>query len=139
MKFTYEQVIVELREKEVNARAAAKHRDPGFAARADAYAIARAAVEAAQAPATNGRLHRRKVTAGSYELHDDDGRLIARADRTGEPGRDNYPWEWTLADGLQWAGTLSRVGGTAETLTECMDTVGSRLKQYGVTTAEGQA
>ena len=46
---------------------------------------------------------RKRKTEGlsSYVLVDKDGTTVAIITRSGTPGRDNYPWDWYLADGWQ--------------------------------------
>ncbi|MFT4471857.1 hypothetical protein ACMX2H_18300 [Arthrobacter sulfonylureivorans] len=83
------------------------------------------------------KLTRKKLDAGAYHLVDPAGRVVARIDRTGEYGRDNYPWDWHLFGKLNWAwprkdGREAPVTGTAETLKDCIEIIEYRVNAYGL-------
>ena len=58
-----------------------------------------------------------------------DGQVIATAYCTGRPGVDNYPWNWSLADGVAPRTILiggrhrSKESGRADTLRSAIDQV----------------
>lgn len=75
-------------------------------------------------------MKRKKIYTGHYQLIDDAGQEVAIASKTGTH-LDDYPWEWYLVDGLQFA-EVTKATGVAESLKECIDVVDSRIKQYGL-------
>jgi hypothetical protein len=85
------------------------------------------------------KLKRKKIGDRSYLLVDTKtGEVIAHAAQTGEHGRDNYPWDWYLADGVEFAqqkypnGASIRTGGAAEFLKDIVDNVESTANYYGL-------
>jgi len=77
------------------------------------------------------KLRRDKIKYGSYFLVDEDGTVIARADKTGTR-RDNYPWDWYLWADMQFTDDARKPFGHCESLKACIDEVEGRLNQYGV-------
>ena len=85
------------------------------------------------------KLKRKKIGDRSYQLVDTKtGEVIAHAAQTGEHGRDNYPWDWYLEDGVEWAekkypsGATIRTGGSAESLKNIVDNVESTATYFGL-------
>lgn len=73
----------------------------------------------------------------SYDLVDaKTGRLIADAVMTGERGRDDYPWNWSLAEGLEFADPGVRTLGTTDSLSAAVDIIETRIGQYGLATKD---
>lgn len=71
------------------------------------------------------KLKRSKVGEGHYAIIDENGFLIGDAARTGRPGVDNYPWNWSVdfktVDG-------SRTIGNGSTLKECIDYIQNAVR-----------
>ncbi len=69
------------------------------------------------------KLKRKKVGDHSYDLVDTaTGTAIARVSKTGEDGRDNYPWSWELADDIKGFGDPGiRTTGVTESLKNAVD------------------
>lgn len=91
------------------------------------------------------KITRKKTGDRAYNLVDPQGRVIASAAQTGEHGRDNYPWDWYLATGVDWTDPMAdrgphqmpaRTGGTAESLKVIVQTIESGADQYGLTFKE---
>lgn len=80
------------------------------------------------------KLTRQRIKYGSYNLADESGVVIARADKTGTR-RDNYPWDWQLADGFEF-GSNKDPFGHEESLKACVQMIADRIKQYGITGEE---
>jgi hypothetical protein len=79
------------------------------------------------------KLKRKKVGDRSYELVDrETGKAIATASQTGEHGRDNYPWDWSLSDEMIFGRLDMRTGHSAESLKDIVDTVEGGADQYGL-------
>lgn len=88
------------------------------------------------------KLTRKKIEPMSYYLVDEQGRRVARADKTGEDGRDNYPWSWALQTGVEWAtepksGQSLRVTGVEESLKAIVSSLQWQADHYGITFPEG--
>lgn len=83
------------------------------------------------------KLKRKKVGDRVYDLYDrETGKHIANAAMTGEWGRDNYPWEYSLADGVEFndpEGIVAkpRSTGSLATLAEIVDYIESWATHYG--------
>lgn len=73
-----------------------------------------------------------KLAPGQYEVVDEQGRGIARINKTGAR-RDNYPWEFYLKTGVTFKGApASKSYGTTESLKVAVDLVEARARRYGV-------
>lgn len=72
------------------------------------------------------KLKRKKVGNANYDILDDSGAVVGNAVRTGRPGVDNYPWNWSVdfktIDG-------SRTVGNGSTLAECIDYISNAVRQ----------
>ena len=77
------------------------------------------------------KLTRKRIKYGSYNLEDETGVVIARADKTGTR-RDNYPWDWQLVDGFEF-GSNKDPFGHEESLKAAIQTIRDRVSQYGLT------
>lgn len=80
------------------------------------------------------KLTRKRIKHGSYNLEDETGVVIARCDKTGTR-RDNYPWDWQLADGFEF-GSNKDPFGHEESLKACVMLIRNRAEQYGLTNDE---
>ena len=84
------------------------------------------------------KLKRRKVEASNYELVDEQGNLIAHVIRTGEYGRDDYPWDWYLADDVEFdvdkdsTGHRPRSQGNSDNMRDAVDYIETCISQYGI-------
>jgi hypothetical protein len=58
--------------------------------------------------------------------------VIATAVQTGEHGRDNYPWEWSLEGEMIFGRLNMRTGHSSESLRDIVDTVEGGTEQYGL-------
>lgn len=76
---------------------------------------------------------KRKIAPGVYEVAEYyGGPTIAKIVKTGAR-RDNYPWEWYLADGVRFKNAPSnRERGTTESLKVAVDLIEARIRRYGV-------
>ena len=62
------------------------------------------------------------------------GDVVATAVQTGERGRDNYPWEWALADdSVEFGDSGLKTGGVMESLKNIVDYVEANASHYGLT------
>lgn len=85
------------------------------------------------------KIVRKKIGDRSYNLVDKDtGVVIAHAAQTGEHGRDNYPWEWSLEEGLVFGKLGARTQSSASTLAESVDYVESTARDFGILREQGQ-
>jgi hypothetical protein len=79
------------------------------------------------------KLKRKKVGDRKYQLVDNvTGEVIATAAQTGEHGRDNYPWEWSMENGKIFAKLNAATGQSADALKTCVDYVESYANSYGI-------
>ena len=79
------------------------------------------------------KLKRKKIGDRSYQLVDaKTGEVIALAAQTGEHGRDNYPWEWHMADDKIFAKLSASTGQSADALKTCVDYVESFANAHGI-------
>jgi len=74
------------------------------------------------------KVRTRRLEAGSYEVRRG-AEVIASVVRTGEYGRDDYPWDWSLADAVQSVHPHGRRTGVADTKAGAVD---SALAAAGV-------
>jgi hypothetical protein len=73
-----------------------------------------------------------KVAPGPYRIIDEKHRVIATVVKTGMR-RDNYPWEFYLADGVHFKGApAGKERGTTESLKVAVDLIEARIRRYGV-------
>jgi hypothetical protein len=84
------------------------------------------------------KLRREKIKPMSYYLvHPDPsiGRIV-RVDKTGETGRDTYPWDWYMLHGLDWVTRGRRYTvrsmGNDESLKAIVETVETLLNYEGL-------
>lgn len=77
------------------------------------------------------KLTRKKLKAGAYNLTDESGTVIARADLTGSH-LDDYPWTWYLVGELDFPPKVANTG-SEDSLKACVDIVQSRANHYGLT------
>lgn len=80
------------------------------------------------------KLTRVRIKYGSYNLRNESGIIVARCDKTGTR-RDNYPWDWQLADGFEF-GSMKAGFGHEESLKVCIDKIEGRIEQFGLTGEE---
>jgi hypothetical protein len=79
------------------------------------------------------KLKRKKVGDRSYQLVDTKtGKVIATAAQTGEHGRDNYPWEWSLSDEMIFGRLDIRTGHSVESLRDAVDIIETGINHYGL-------
>jgi hypothetical protein len=79
------------------------------------------------------KLKRKKVGDRSYQLVDTkSGKIIGTAAQTGEHGRDNYPWEWSLSDGMIFGRLDIRTGHSVESLRDAVDIIETGANNYGL-------
>lgn len=81
------------------------------------------------------KLKRVKTGDRKYNLIDVAvGDVVATAVQTGERGRDNYPWEWSLADQtVEFGDSGLKTGGSKESLKDIVDYVEANASKYGLT------
>lgn len=85
------------------------------------------------------KLVRKKIGDRSYKLVDRaTGKEIATAAQTGEHGRDNYPWEWSLSEGMIFGRLDIRTGRSVESLKDAVDLVETGATNYGLLTPVGK-
>lgn len=77
------------------------------------------------------KLKRDRIGYGAYFLIDEEGTVIARADKTGTR-RDNYPWSWYLWADLQFGDETKNTFGTEESLKACISIIEGRIEQHGI-------
>jgi hypothetical protein len=81
---------------------------------------------------TNTELKRKKIKPGSYQIiHVESGKVIAQAHLTGS-GLDDYPWEWTLEQGVYFGNTSAKETGVEESLRYCIDTIRALISSYSI-------
>lgn len=79
------------------------------------------------------KIKRRKIGDRNYNLVDaGTGEIIANAVQTGEHGRDNYPWDWSIHGDRIFGKLNARTGSSASTLTECVDYVETVMNSHGI-------
>jgi hypothetical protein len=79
------------------------------------------------------KIRRKKIGDRSYNLVDaGTGEIIATAAQTGEHGRDNYPWEFSLANDMIFGKLDARTGHSVETLRDAVDIVETGATQFGL-------
>jgi hypothetical protein len=80
------------------------------------------------------KLKRKKIGDRSYDLIDvATGKAVARASQTGEHGRDNYPWDWELADDISGFGDPGiRTTGHTESLKNAVDFIETAATDCGL-------
>ncbi len=79
------------------------------------------------------KLKRKKIGDRNYQLVDTKtGKVLATAAQTGEHGRDNYPWEWSLTDEMIFGRLDFRTGHSVESLKDAVDIVESHANGYGL-------
>lgn len=79
------------------------------------------------------KLKRKKVGDRSYQLVDTKtGTVVGTAAQTGEHGRDNYPWEWSLSDDMIFGKLDIRTGHSVEYLKDAVDIIESGANAYGL-------
>ena len=64
-------------------------------------------------------LTRRRVGSSEYDLISSEGRVVAHVARTGEYGRDPYPWDWWLAENRE--SRNGRVNGVTDSLRDAVE------------------
>lgn len=81
------------------------------------------------------KIKRQKVGDRKYNLIDTEvGDVVATAVQTGERGRDNYPWEWALADDtVEFGDSGLSTGGSRESLKDIVDFIEGNANHYGLT------
>jgi len=81
------------------------------------------------------KLKRKKTGDRKYDLIDTEvGDVVATAVQTGERGRDDYPWEWSLTDiNYEFGDSGLSTGGSRESLKDIVDFVESAASKYGIT------
>jgi hypothetical protein len=60
------------------------------------------------------------------------GEVIANAVKTGEDGRDNYPWEWHLETGLIFNSMRTSAGKSEESLKACVEYIEAQASRLGI-------
>lgn len=85
------------------------------------------------------KLKRKKIGDRNYNLIDTaTGEVIANAVQTGEHGRDNYPWDWSM-EGERIFGRLDvSTGGSADSLKYVVDYVESLGEAHGILKPVGE-
>ncbi len=79
------------------------------------------------------KLKRKKVGDRSYQLVDNKtGKVIGTAAQTGEHGRDNYPWEWSLSEFMIFGRLDIRTGHSVESLRDAVDIIETGVNNYGL-------
>jgi len=79
------------------------------------------------------KLKRKKIGDRSYQLVDTaTGKEIGTAAQTGEHGRDNYPWEWSLSDDMIFGRLDMRTGHSVESLRDAVDIIESGANTFGL-------
>lgn len=85
------------------------------------------------------KLKRKKIGDRSYNLIDTEtGIVVAHAAQTGEHGRDNYPWEWSMNDGRIFGKLDYDTGRSVESLRDAVDAVESGATAYGILAPAGK-
>lgn len=81
------------------------------------------------------KIKRVKTGDRQYNLVDVEvGDVVATAVQTGERGRDNYPWEWSLADPtVEFGDSGMKTGGSKESLKDIVSYVEANANKYGLT------
>lgn len=79
------------------------------------------------------KLKRKKIGDRNYNLIDTKtGAVVANCVQTGEHGRDNYPWEWTLLDDAIFGRLDIRTGHSVESLKDAVDIIETGVNNYGL-------
>lgn len=84
------------------------------------------------------KLTRKKIGDRNYNIFTKDGVLVGNVVMTGEYSRDDYPWDWNMTDDLHRqlkesdAPSHLRTGGSIDTLANAVDTMASRIAQWGL-------
>jgi hypothetical protein len=79
------------------------------------------------------KLKRKKIGDRNYNLVEvGTGEVIANAVQTGEHGRDNYPWEWSLNTDWIFGRLDVRTGHSVESLKDAVDIVETGANNYGL-------
>lgn len=79
------------------------------------------------------KLKRKKIGDRSYQLVDTKtGKVIGTAAQTGEHGRDNYPWEWSLSEFMIFGRLDIRTGHSVESLRDAVDIIETGVNNYGL-------
>jgi hypothetical protein len=85
------------------------------------------------------KLKRKKIGDRSYRLVDTvTGKEIGTAAQTGEHGRDNYPWEWSLSDYMIFGKLDLRTGHSVESLRDAVDIIETGANSYGLLKPVGE-
>jgi hypothetical protein len=85
------------------------------------------------------KIVRKKIGDRNYNLVDKKtGEVIANAVQTGEHGRDNYPWDWSLNDDMIFGKLDMRTGHSAEFLKDIVEIVESGADTYGLLKPVGE-
>jgi hypothetical protein len=84
------------------------------------------------------KLVRKKIGDRNYNIVTTDGKLVGNVVMTGEYGRDDYPWDWSLADGLydqmKAAGAEKgvRTVGCVDAMRDAVDIMATYIAHYGL-------
>ena len=65
----------------------------------------------------------------AYRITLPDGLIVGDAVMTGVAGRDTYPWDWTLAEGVESIHPRGDSQGVTATLNEAIDMIRSVLPE----------
>lgn len=82
------------------------------------------------------KLIRKKIGDRNYNIVTKDGTLVGNVVMTGEYSRDDYPWDFTMTDGLyaQLKETdipkHAQVMGSVESMRNAVDIMASLIAQY---------
>lgn len=70
----------------------------------------------------------------AYTVTLPNGTVVGDAVMTGTAGRDTYPWDWTLAEGVTSEHPRGKRQGVADTLTSALDEIRAILPEGTWTT-----
>jgi hypothetical protein len=85
------------------------------------------------------KLKRKKIGDRNYQLVDaKTGTVVALAAKTGEHGRDNYPWEWHLFENAIFGRLNASTGRSEDSLRDCVDYIESEATSSGILKPVGQ-
>lgn len=85
------------------------------------------------------KLKRKKVGDRNYDLVDTEtGEVVANCVQTGEHGRDNYPWDWSLSDGRIFGRLGATTGTSSESLKAAVEYIQDLGTAYGFLKPVGQ-
>lgn len=85
------------------------------------------------------KLKRKKIGDRNYNLVDvATGEVVGNAVQTGEHGRDNYPWDWSLNDGRIFGRLDASTGSSTDSMRAAVDYIESEASRSGFLKPAGE-